>query len=93
MLATEWPDWLDAEFLRSASTAGVFVVCVLLLVVIFWVRSLATKLLLLVLLAAGAFGLFVYRDDLKQCASTCDCSFLGDHISSEGCGFVNPNDS
>lgn len=91
MLAEDWPDWLDAEFLKSATAVGILVACLLILFVFVFVRSIATKVLLVVLLGAGAFGLFVWRDEVKECAPTCDCSFLGEHISSEGCNVFNAN--
>jgi UDP-N-acetylmuramyl pentapeptide phosphotransferase/UDP-N-acetylglucosamine-1-phosphate transferase len=79
---------MDSEFLRNASTVGVFIAVALLCAVLIWIRSLATKLVLALLVAAGAFGLFVARDDLRKCERTCDCSLLGDHIVSSGCGFA-----
>ena len=91
MLAAEWPDWLDAEFLKTATAVGIFVAVMLMVVVLVFVRSGAAKFLLVVLLGAGAFGLFVWRDDVKECIPSCDCSFMGDHITSDGCNILNSN--
>ena len=92
-MAQEWPDWLDAEWLKSATAIGIFVACVLIVFVFVFVRSLAAKVLLVVLLGAGAFGLFVWRDDVKECIPSCDCSFMGEHISSDGCNLLNSGGS
>jgi hypothetical protein len=94
MIGVGLPDWVDAEFLRTSATVAVFVAVVAILLVFIFIRSMGTKLLLILLIGAGALGLFVYRDELKECARTCDCSFLGEDVAAEGCpGLISSRDS
>jgi hypothetical protein len=92
-LGADYPDWLDAEWLKSATAIGILVACLLILFVFVFVRSLAAKVLLVTVLGACAFGLFVWRDEVKDCAPSCDCSFMGEHIPSDGCNIFTANDT
>ncbi len=79
------PDWLDADLLEGLSVGMIFVGAVGALIVLVWVRSLAARLVLAVLLGAGAFGAFVYREDLVDCAAECDCRLFGDDLHVDAC--------
>jgi len=86
MLA-ELPGWMDAGFLKGASAGAVFAACALAIVTVVWVRSLGTRLVVVALLAALAFAGVHYRGELDDCAKTCDCSFLGEEVEVDECGF------
>ncbi len=81
------PDWLDLHFARNATAVLAIVAVVLLLIVVFTVRSVATRLIVVVLLGVAVFGLLHYRQTLNHCdKSGCECSLFGSDLKGGGCG-------
>ena len=77
---------MDAEFLRSASGTLVLVSVLLVLVVLFAVKSLSTRLVAIVLLGAAVFGLVHYRQTLEHCSKTgCECTLFGQPVRGGNC--------
>jgi hypothetical protein len=82
----ELPNWMDAQFLRGASGTLVVAALLLVLVVMFVVRSIATRLIAIVLLGAAVFGLVHYRQTLDHCGKTgCACTLLGQTVQGDNC--------
>jgi hypothetical protein len=81
------PSWLDLHFARNASAAIAVGAVVLLLVVVFTVRSVATRLIVVIMLGAAVFGLLHYRQTLDHCDKAgCECSLFGSDLKGGGCG-------
>jgi hypothetical protein len=77
---------MDAQFLRSASGGLVIAAVLLVLVLMFVVRSIGTRLVALILLGAAVFGLVHYRQTLDHCDKTgCTCSLLGQTVRGQNC--------
>jgi hypothetical protein len=80
------PDWLDLEFVQTASAVLAVAALVVLVVMIFMVRSVATRLVAVVILGGAVFGLLHYRDQLQRCDKTgCECKFFGENLVGGGC--------
>lgn len=87
MLVGSLPDWLDLHFARNATALLALVSVVLLLVVVFTVRSVAARLIVVLLLGVAVFGLLHYRQTLDHCNKAgCECSFFGSDLKGGGCG-------
>ena len=80
MLAFTLPDWLDPEMLQWVILVVIGVVLYLMYVVFRFVRRLAMKVALFVLLAGFGLSLWIQRDDLQDCARTCECSLYGQTV-------------
>jgi hypothetical protein len=82
----ELPSWLDVDFARQVSGALVVVSLLLLIVVMFTVRSVLTRVLVVAMLGAAVFGLLHYRSVLGDCDKNgCPCEFLGEDLKGGGC--------
>ncbi len=80
------PDWMDTSFLEGASAVLIFVAIALIIVTLITVRSLGTRIIVMLLLGAAAFGAFQYRQHVEDCAKTCDCSVFGEDVpEDDGC--------
>jgi hypothetical protein len=75
------PEWLDAESLRQASVVAMFVLGIIGLIVWRVVRAVVTKMIYLGLIAALIGGLWLQRDDLEECQTTCSCSLFGQDVA------------
>jgi hypothetical protein len=85
MLA-ELPDWLDYDFVRNATAVLAVAAIIIVVAVIFSVKSVATRLVVVALLGAAVFGLLRYRDNLADCDKTgCKCELFGEEIQGGGC--------
>ena len=85
------PDWLDAD--RLAAVSMVVIVVLIVAAFVAWrvVTKLVTRLVVLVVVAAAVFGLWVKRDDFRQCDDTGrNCSIFGYEIPTEFEGDLNP---
>jgi len=60
------PTWLDLSFVRVASGVLTVASVILVVVVICTIRSVATRLVIVVMLGAAVFGLVQYRDQLDR---------------------------
>ena len=80
---------MDAQFLRSASGALVIAAVLALLVVLFAVKSIGTKVVIVVVLAAAVFGLAHYRQTLDHCGKVgCSCELFGQQVQGDRCSNV-----
>ena len=80
------PKWMDAQFLRGASGALVIAALLLVLIIMFVVKSVGTRLVAIVLLGAAVFGLVHYRQTLDRCdKSGCACKLLGQQVQGDNC--------
>ena len=77
---------MDAQFLRSAAGTLVVVSLLLVLVAMFTVKSVGTRLVAIALLGAAVFGLVHYRQTLDHCSKTgCPCKLLGQTVQGDRC--------
>jgi hypothetical protein len=80
------PTWMDAQFLRTASGTLVVAALLLVIVLLFVVKSLGTRLVAIVLLGAAVFGLVHYRQTLERCnRNGCSCSLFGQTVQGGNC--------
>ena len=74
-------DWVDAESLQPIIT-GVIVALGILAMVLMWiVRRLLLRLLLLTIIGALAASLWLQRADLQDCVETCSCRLFGQEVA------------
>ena len=87
VVASSLPDWLDLHFARNATLVLALIAVIILLVVVFTVRSVATRLIVVVLLGVSVFGLLHYRQTLDHCNKAgCQCELFGSDLKGGGCG-------
>jgi hypothetical protein len=67
------PRWMDADFLRGATTGAVIGLAAAGLIVLVIVRGIISKVIVLGLIAALAVGALTYRTSLEHCLKTCSC--------------------
>lgn len=80
------PDWLDLDFARTGAGALAILGLILVVVIIFMVRSVATRLIAVVVLGAAVFGLLHYRQQLNDCEKQgCSCVLFGEDLKGGGC--------
>jgi hypothetical protein len=59
----------------------------ILLIAVFLIRSIATRVLVIVLLGAAVAGLLRYRETLDTCDKQgCACKLFGENVEGGGCG-------
>ena len=74
-------DWVDAESLQPIIT-GVIVALGILAMVLMWVvRRLLLRLMLLAIIGALAASLWLQRADLQDCVETCSCRLFGQEVA------------
>jgi hypothetical protein len=75
------PDWADVQFLQSASGALVIGAALLVLVLLFAIRSITRKLFAILVIGACIFGLVHYRQTLDHCNDKgCSCKLFGQTV-------------
>ena len=80
------PTWLDVQFAQTWSAILAIVALIILVVAIFMVRSIGTRVVIVVLLGASVVGLLHYRQTLDHCdKSGCECKFFGEQLKGGGC--------
>jgi hypothetical protein len=80
------PEWLDLDFARTSAGALAILGLILVVVVIFMVRSVATRLIAVVVLGAAVFGLLHYRQQLTDCDKHgCACTLFAEELKGGGC--------
>ncbi len=80
------PSWFDVAFVTKATAVLAVVAVILLLLVMFLVRSVAVRLVTIVLLGAAVFGLLHYRSELTHCDTNgCPCSLFGEDLKGGDC--------
>jgi hypothetical protein len=86
-LVADLPSWADVDFLRTALGVAVLVGIVAVLVSVFMIRSIGTRVLVLVLLGAAVVGVLHYRQTLVDCDKRgCACKLFGEDVKGGGCG-------
>ena len=82
----ELPSWLDVGMTRAFAVGLAVFAVVCLVAVMFTVRSLATRVVVIVVLGAAVFGLLHYRSELDHCdKSGCACKLFGQDVEGGGC--------
>jgi hypothetical protein len=77
---------MDVDFLRTAAGALVIVAIFVLLFAVFMVKSIGTRVLVIVLLGAAVAGLLRYRETLDHCDKNgCACKLFGEDVKGGGC--------
>jgi hypothetical protein len=77
---------MDVRFLRTASGTLVVVSLLLVLVVMFVVKSVGTRVVAILLLGAAVFGLVHYRQTLDRCNKAgCSCKLFGETVQGDNC--------
>jgi hypothetical protein len=85
------PNWMDAQFLRSASGALVVAGVLVAIVLVFIVRNIAMKLVSLIVIGAAIFGLVHYRSTLQRCDQHgCSCKLFGADVPGDHCKTGSP---
>ena len=80
------PTWLDLSFVRVATGVLAIASIILAVAVVVGIRSVGTRLVVVVMLGAAVFGLMHYRQELDQCDKRgCPCKFLGEELKGGGC--------
>jgi hypothetical protein len=74
------PDWLDPQLLQWIILVVIAVLLYLMYVVVRFVHRVVLKLVLFGLLAGVGLSLWVQRNDLEDCARTCECSLYGQDV-------------
>lgn len=77
MLGIALPDSFSPDDVRTTALVVAVLAIVVMLLVLRFVQKLVMKLTATVLLALVAFGAFYYRNELGDCAKTCECRVLG----------------
>jgi hypothetical protein len=77
---------MDVDFLRGATTGGAIGLALAGLVVLGVVRSLVSKIVSLLLIAALAGGVIYSRTKLEDCLKTCSCKVVTTRIPIDGHG-------
>jgi hypothetical protein len=86
LMANTLPSWMDADFLRTTAGALAIASIILILIAVFMVRSIGTRVLIVILLGAAVAGLLRYRETLDHCdKSGCTCSLFGADVKGGGC--------
>jgi hypothetical protein len=77
---------MDVDFLRTAAGALVVAAIFLLLIAVFMIKSVGTRVLVVLLVAAAVAGLLRYRETLDHCdKSGCACKLFGEDVKGGGC--------
>ena len=74
-------DWVDAESLPDIILGAIAALGVLAVLVMWIVRKLLLRLVLVVLIAALAASLWLQRADLQDCVETCSCRLFGQDVT------------
>jgi hypothetical protein len=86
-LLANLPAWANVDFLRTAVGVMALVAIVAVLVAAFMIRSIGTRVLVLVVLGAAVAGLLHYRQTLVDCDKHgCACTLFGEDVKGGGCG-------
>lgn len=75
----------DLPAFKSILLQVIFVCGFLVLVAGRYVAKVATRITVMVVIAAVAGGIWFYRDTLEECTKTCDCKFAGRQIRVPSC--------
>jgi hypothetical protein len=77
---------VDLDFVQAATGVLAMLCIVLTVVVLCTVRSVGTRLVVVVLMAASFAGLIYYRNTLDDCDKNgCACKLFGEDLEGGGC--------
>jgi hypothetical protein len=80
------PTWLDLDFVRTASGVLAVIAVIAVVVALVSLRSVATRVVIVVLMGGAVFGLLHYRETLDTCDKNgCECKLLGENLEGGGC--------
>lgn len=71
------PDWFDPDKLQTIFSGSVLVLAVVAIVVARFVGKMLIKAVVLLVLVAVAATIWLQRDQLSECAETCECQVFG----------------
>ena len=74
-------EWIDAEALPDIILGAIAALGVLAVLVMWVVRKLLLRLVLIVLIGALAASLWLQRADLQDCVETCSCRLFGQDVT------------
>ncbi|MCE2511732.1 MAG: hypothetical protein J4F50_04085 [Acidimicrobiia bacterium] len=74
-------EWVDAESLPDIIIGAIVVLGVLAVLVMWGVRRLLLRLVLIILIGALAASLWLQRSDLQDCMETCSCRLYGRQVA------------
>lgn len=74
-------EWVDAESLPDIILGAIVVLGVLAVLVMWTVRKLLLRLMLIVIIGALAASLWLQRADLQDCVETCSCQMFGQDVT------------
>ena len=75
------PEWLDAERLQWVILAVIGGLLYSMYLVTKFVRKVITKFLLFLVIAGLGLSLWIQREDLSECAETCECTLYGEQVT------------
>jgi len=68
---------MDVTFLERMSWAVLVLLALLMLFTVRLIKAAVLQVVLLMMLLGVGITVWVYRDDLSECRTTCSCSLLG----------------
>jgi len=85
------PNWVDTKFLEGMTGTMVLVAVLAVLMILFVVRSLARKLVTIMVIGVAVFGLVRYHQTLERCDDKgCACKLFGESVPSDKCPAEGP---
>lgn len=75
----------DLPALKGLLLQAIFVCGLLALVAGRFVTKAATRIVVILVIASVAGGIWLYRDTLDECAKTCDCKLAGRQVRVPTC--------
>ena len=86
-ILAELPDWLDVDFARSAAAVLAAVAVMIVVLALFFARSLLLRVIVITAMGAAIFGLLSYRNELGNCDKNggCPCTFFGEDLNGGNC--------
>jgi hypothetical protein len=80
------PNWVDTKFLESMTGTFVLIAVLVVLVLLFVVRSVARKVLTIVVIGLAVAGVVRYHQTLQRCDDKgCACKLFGESVPSDKC--------
>lgn len=89
VFADRLPDSLDSETLQKIIFGMLIILGFAVIIVIRTFTKASSRFLALAVIAALAFGLWVQRDNLRECGGECTCRVFGQDIDVPNAGNLN----
>ena len=84
--AATLPSWLDLDFARTSAAALAILAAAIIVAVVFTIRSIGVRLVIVAMMGAAVFGLLHYRQTLDHCDKHgCACKLFGEDLKGGGC--------